>query len=69
MNFNLLILTVCYYTYVQFLTINIRIKKFVSVCGIRVAGFSLHHGYHTNPATPKLQNTSKQEHTTHVVIQ
>jgi len=37
--------------------------------GIRVAGFSLLHGYHPNPATPKLQHISKQEHTTNVVIQ
>jgi len=37
--------------------------------GIRVAGFSLPHGYHPNQATPKLQHTSKQEHTTNVVIQ
>jgi len=37
--------------------------------GIRVAGFSLPHGYHPNPATPKLQHTSKQENTTNVVIQ
>jgi len=37
--------------------------------GIRVAGFSLPHGYHPNAATPKLQQTSKQEHTTNVVIQ
>jgi len=29
--------------------------------GIRVAGFSLLHGYHSNPATPKLQHTSNQE--------
>jgi len=28
------------------------------------ACFSLPHGYHANPATPKLQHTSKQEHTT-----
>jgi len=26
-------------------------------------------GYHPNPATPKLQHTSKQEHTANVVIQ
>jgi len=31
--------------------------------------FNLLHGYHPNPATPKLQHTSKQEHTTNVVIQ
>ena len=37
--------------------------------GIRVADFSLLHGCHPNPATPKLQHTSKQEHTTNVVIQ
>jgi len=29
--------------------------------GIRVAGFSLQHGYHSNPTTPKLQHTSNQE--------
>jgi hypothetical protein len=32
-------------------------------------GFSLLHGNHPNPAAPKLQHTSKQEHTTNVVIQ
>ena len=52
---------------------------FVSMCvgvsvwlgwgGIRVAGFKLPHGYHPNPTTPKFQHTSKQEHTTNVVIQ
>jgi len=31
--------------------------------------FNLQHGYHPNPATLKLQHTSKQEHTTYVVIQ
>jgi len=36
---------------------------------LRVADFSLLHGYYTNPATPKLQHTSKQENTTNVVIQ
>jgi len=35
--------------------------------GIRVAGWP--HGYHPNPTTLKLQHTSKQEHTTNVVIQ
>jgi len=29
--------------------------------GIRVAGFSLQHGYHSNPTKPKLQLTSNQE--------
>ena len=29
--------------------------------GIRVAGFSLQHGYHSNTTTPKLQHTSNQE--------
>jgi len=28
---------------------------------ICVAGFSLLHGYHPNPTTPKLQHTSNQE--------
>jgi len=36
--------------------------------GICVAGFCLPHGYHPNPATLKVQHTSKQEHTTNVVI-
>jgi len=36
--------------------------------GILVAGFSLQRGYHPNPATPKFQHTSKQEHTTSVVM-
>jgi len=31
--------------------------------------FSLPHGYHPNPATPKLQHTLKQEQMTNVVIQ
>jgi len=29
--------------------------------GIRVAGLSLQHGYHSNLTTPKLQHTSNQE--------
>jgi len=29
--------------------------------GIRVAGFSLQHGYHSKPTTPKLQHASNQE--------
>ena len=29
--------------------------------GTRVAGWSLLHGYHPNPATPKLELTSNQE--------
>jgi len=29
--------------------------------GIRVAGLSLQHGYHSNPTTPKLQHTPNQE--------
>jgi len=37
--------------------------------GIRVAGWSLQHGYHSNPTTPTFQHTSNQEHTTNVVIQ
>jgi len=37
--------------------------QFIKLC------FSLQHGYHPNPAAPKLQHTSKEEHTTNVVIQ
>jgi len=36
--------------------------------GVRVAGWSLKHGYHSNPTTPKHQQ-SNQEHATNVVIQ
>ena len=32
-----------------------------ALSGVRVAGFSLQHGYHPNPTTPKLQHTSNQE--------
>ena len=38
-------------------------------CGIRVTGVSLQHGYHSNPATPKLQHISNQNNTTNVVNQ
>jgi len=37
--------------------------------GIRVAGFNLQHGYHSNPTTPKLQHTRTKNNTTNVVIQ
>jgi len=37
--------------------------------GTRFPGLSQQHGYHPNPPTPKLQYTSKQEHTINVVIQ
>jgi len=37
--------------------------------GIRVAGFSLQYGYHSNPTTPKHQHTSNKENATKVVIQ
>ena len=37
--------------------------------GVRVAGWSLQHGHHSNPATPKHQHTSNQDHTTNVVTQ
>jgi len=53
--------------------------KFIGTCIIVITGgyrlkhnklcFSLQHGYHANPTTPKLQHTSNQEHTTNVVIQ
>jgi len=33
-------------------------------CGRLKHSFSLPHGYHPNPATPKLQHTSEQEHAT-----
>ena len=52
-----------------FLSMCFGVSVWLGWSGIRVAGFSLLHGYHSNPATPKLQHTSKQEHTTNVVIQ
>ena len=39
------------------------------MCSTCFAGWSLQHGYHSNPTTPKHQHTSNQEHTTNVVIQ
>jgi len=41
----------------------------LTVQAIDSRSFSLPHGYRPNLATPKLQYTSKQEHTTIVVIQ
>jgi len=41
----------------------------VSMCVGVLVWFSLQHGYHSNPTTPKLQHTWKQEHTTNQVIQ
>jgi len=39
-------------------------------CNFSIVHYTtLLHGYHPNPATPKLQHTAKQEHTTNVVIQ
>jgi len=29
--------------------------------GVRVAGFSLQHGHHSNPAAPNLQHTTNRE--------
>jgi len=37
--------------------------------GIRVASFSLQHGYHSNPTTPKLNTNRTKNNTTNVVIQ
>jgi len=39
----------------------VAVSVWLSWSGIRVAGFSLQHGYHSNPTTPKLQQTSNQE--------
>ena len=36
--------------------------------GVAELCFSLPHGHHINPATPELQHTSKEEHTTNVVM-
>ena len=33
----------------------------LSLSRVRVAGFSLQHGYHSNPTAPNLQHTSNQE--------
>jgi len=47
----------------------VGVSVWLGLGGIGAAGFRLPHGYHHNPATPKLQHTSKQEHTTNVVTQ
>ena len=39
----------------------IGVSMWLGLSGIRVAGFSLQHGYHSNPTAPKLQHTSNQE--------
>jgi len=40
----------------------IPVKEVVDrISGIRVAGWSLLHGYHSNPTTSNLQHTSNQE--------
>jgi len=44
-------------------------NKFSGSTNGRIFCFSLQHGYHSNPITPKLQHTSDQEQTTDVVIQ
>jgi len=33
----------------------VEVSVWLGWSGIRVAGFSLQHGYHSNPTTPKLQ--------------
>jgi len=33
----------------------------LGLSGIRVPGFSLQHGYYSNPAAPNLQHTANQE--------
>jgi len=41
--------------------LGVNVSVWLDWSGIRVAGFSLQHGYHSNPTTPKLQHTSNQE--------
>jgi len=38
-----------------------RIKDQLDVTCYFISGFSLQHGYHSNPTTPNLQHTSNQE--------
>jgi len=33
----------------------------LGLSGVRVAGFSLQHGHHSNPTAPNLQRTTNQE--------
>ena len=33
----------------------------LGLSGVRVAGFSLQHGHHSNPAAPNLQHTTNRE--------
>jgi len=42
-------------------TMCVGVSVWLGWSGIHVAGFSLQHGYHFNPTTPKLQHISYQE--------
>ena len=33
----------------------------LGLSGVRVAGFSLQHGHHSNPAAPNIQHTTNRE--------
>jgi len=57
------------YTNVVKMYSNRRVLKLSNISDVQVAGFSLQHGYHSNPTTPKLEHTSKQEQSTNVMIQ
>jgi len=43
------------------MTVEICLWVWLGWSGIRVAGWSVQHGYHSNPTTPKLQYTLTQE--------
>jgi len=46
---------------VQYAELNTWTRTQGKLKGVRVAGWSPQHGYHSNPTIPKLQHTSNQE--------
>jgi len=50
-----------HWSYCSWLDVCVGVSVWLAWSGIRVGGFSLQHGYHSNPTTPKLQHTSNQE--------
>jgi hypothetical protein len=39
----------------------VGVSVWLGLSGVRVAGFSLQHGHHSNPAAQNLQHTSNQD--------
>jgi len=59
----------CWITTLVILLLVRCVLEFRCGSGIRVAGFSLQHGYHSNPTTPNSNTHRTKNNTTNVVIQ